>query len=278
MSHNLVQTSPFYTSPFWRIPGNFEDVARKTHRKPQILRETRNGLSRLVCPFYFCPVIVCPKMSAFRLEMPGCRPLTLPSMEFGKRSSVKEWQKGDEKSDKPPAFCVDFVAGFSSFLWRRHAQKSPPFFYNKIPDMLLTDWPGQQLATGKYGCRQVRVYDRVSSRQMPDTLLADWPVQHLATGKYGCRQTGVSRRVRPTTQERSLNKRELEIPCFDLQSPSPLKVWDTPVLYAPPLPLSKMTEWPNASKSHQIPFFAKLLSRDPVLWFCFFRVTKNKET
>ena len=59
--------------------------------------------------------------------------------------------------------------------------------------------------------------------------------------------TGVSRRVWRTTWERSLKNWELQIPCFEeffwggntlgLVLPSLLALWDTPVLFTPPLPL-----------------------------------------
>ena len=75
----------------------------------------------------------------------------------------------------------------------------------------------------------------------------------LATGKYGCtevrvfRGTGVSRRVRQTHWERSLKNCELQISCFeefwvertfwDSSLLVSLTLWDTLVLFTPPLPV-----------------------------------------
>ena len=91
------------------------------------------------------------------------------------------------------------------------------------------------------------------------------------------RGTGVSRGVRRTTWERSLKIWELQIPCFEefwggenvlgLVPAVSLTLWDTPVLFTPPLPLPQIwgeflnLVWRIAEKFAR-KFLSEFLQRD----------------
>ena len=74
-----------------------------------------------------------------------------------------------------------------------------------------------------------------------------WSCTFFSSLVWVYRGTGVSRRVRPTTWERSLKNWELQIPCFvefsgngahwDSSLLVSFTLQDTPVLFTPPLPL-----------------------------------------